>query len=154
MQPYHKAWLSVHPERTEQWLSERMADGFDVHHIDGDHENNETSNLVLIECGDHFMLHGTNRKISRFLNLKIKSEKTTAEAVRKGEGAYNLYPSCCGWGNVAIALGLDYFDGGQAVRIWAQRYAKSKSLPWPISLPRKGRKFPRHRYLSTPDTAA
>jgi hypothetical protein len=58
LQSYHHAWLSVHPHRSVEWLSERMADGFDVHHIDGDHANDEPSNLVLIECADHMRLHG------------------------------------------------------------------------------------------------
>ena len=31
-----KIWLSAHPHRSAKWLRERIADGFDVHHIDGD----------------------------------------------------------------------------------------------------------------------
>lgn len=34
-----------------------MRDGFDVHHLDGDHENNDPRNLVLIEHTDHMALH-------------------------------------------------------------------------------------------------
>lgn len=58
LEPYHWAWLSVHPERDEAWLRARLRDGFHVHHIDVDHGNNAPSNLVLIEAGDHFGLHG------------------------------------------------------------------------------------------------
>ncbi len=36
-------------------------EGFDVHHVDGDHENNLPDNLVLIEHRDHFMLHSGKR---------------------------------------------------------------------------------------------
>lgn len=32
-------------------------EGFDVHHLDGDHENNDPANLVLIEHTDHMMMH-------------------------------------------------------------------------------------------------
>lgn len=55
---HHLAWLEVHPDRTEQWLRDVLKDGFDVHHIDGDHANNAPSNLVLIEHLDHMGLHG------------------------------------------------------------------------------------------------
>lgn len=61
MTAHHSAWLSAHPERTAEWLLARLADGFDVHHINGDHEDNAPSNLVLIECGDHMMLHSGHR---------------------------------------------------------------------------------------------
>lgn len=54
---YHLAWLKSRPHRSEAWLRERMADGFDVHHIDGDSDNHDPANLVLIECSDHMMLH-------------------------------------------------------------------------------------------------
>lgn len=57
MQPYHEAWLTIHKHRTRAWLSARLKDGFDVHHIDGDHYNNDPRNLVLIECLDHMRLH-------------------------------------------------------------------------------------------------
>jgi hypothetical protein len=36
-----------------------------VHHLDGDHANNDTANLVLIECADHLMLHNGGRRIAR-----------------------------------------------------------------------------------------
>jgi hypothetical protein len=49
LQTYHYAWLKVHPERTEEWLLRMFREGFAVHHIDGDHENDEPDNLVLIE---------------------------------------------------------------------------------------------------------
>ena len=39
--------------------------GFDVHHMDGNHTNNDPSNLVLIEHGDHMMLHGKKRRLGR-----------------------------------------------------------------------------------------
>ena len=58
---YHQRWLADHPHRTEAWLRERLRDGFDIHHIDGDHQNNDPKNLVLIECQDHFRLHGNGR---------------------------------------------------------------------------------------------
>lgn len=58
LQNYHFVWLAAHPGRTEEWLRERMRDGFHIHHIDGDHSNDAAANLVLIEGGDHLRLHG------------------------------------------------------------------------------------------------
>lgn len=59
LQSYHRVWLSCHPGRTEQWLRERLADGFHVHHADGDHGNDAPSNLILIEGLDHMLIvHG------------------------------------------------------------------------------------------------
>ena len=54
---HHSAWLSVHSHRTRRWFVEKLKDGFDVHHLDGDHGNNEPSNLALIEHTDHMAIH-------------------------------------------------------------------------------------------------
>ena len=63
MLPHHAAWLSAHPERSAEWLAERVAEGFHVHHVDGDHDNNDQLNLVLIESGDHMMLHNGSSRL-------------------------------------------------------------------------------------------
>ncbi|MEN3238678.1 HNH endonuclease [Methylobacterium ajmalii] len=34
-----------------------LLDGFDVHHLDHDHANNDPANLVLIEAQDHMRVH-------------------------------------------------------------------------------------------------
>lgn len=54
---YACIWLDHHPDRSEDWLRARYADGFDIHHIDGDRNNNDINNLVLIEKRDHMRLH-------------------------------------------------------------------------------------------------
>jgi len=56
--PHHQAWLGLHPDRSEQWLRDRLADGFQVHHVDGDGKNDAPHNLVLIEGQDHIRMHG------------------------------------------------------------------------------------------------
>jgi hypothetical protein len=58
LEPHHAAWLAAHPHRTEEWLRARLADSFDVHHRDGEHDNDSPDNLVLIEHTDHMSLHG------------------------------------------------------------------------------------------------
>ena len=58
MEIYHEIWLDAHPRRTREWLEDKIKDGFVIHHIDGDHENNDPRNLLLCEGSDHMMLHG------------------------------------------------------------------------------------------------
>lgn len=55
---YHIAWLGAHPWYTAAWLKSKLVEGFDVHHIDGNHGNDDPNNLVLIEHSDHMMMHG------------------------------------------------------------------------------------------------
>lgn len=57
LEPYHHAWLLAHPERTPEWLLRMLAEGFQIHHMDGNHSNDDPKNLVLIEGGDHMMIH-------------------------------------------------------------------------------------------------
>lgn len=59
LKSYHLVWLSCHPERSADWLKQRLADGFHVHHADGDHGNDAPENLILIEGLDHMLIvHG------------------------------------------------------------------------------------------------
>lgn len=86
MKLWHTAWLSAHPYRTEEWLREKLRDGFDVHHMDGDKANNDSSNLVLIEHVDHMRLHGSpNIKLGRlgFSSRGPRRAKQKNDAVEK-----------------------------------------------------------------------
>lgn len=60
LKEYHLNWLIAHPHRTQEWLADKLKDGFDIHHLDGDHSNNSKENLVLIDHSDHMYLHGMN----------------------------------------------------------------------------------------------
>lgn len=66
---YHHVWLASHPHRTADWLAARLAEGFDVHHINGDHNDDTPDNLALIECADHMHLHGK----PNFLRMSLMS---------------------------------------------------------------------------------
>jgi hypothetical protein len=51
--PLHlRAWLVSHPNRTKEWLLQKIDEGFQVMYIDGNVENNDLSNLALIEEDD------------------------------------------------------------------------------------------------------
>lgn len=86
MQPHHFEWLSNHPDRTEQWLRDRLADGFQVHHLDCDHSNNDPNNLVLIDGDDHMRMHSIPvRRKHRTKTLVKKPHKRMATRLRAAE---------------------------------------------------------------------
>ena len=64
-------WCEANAKPIE-WLKDKIQEGFDVHHIDGDKLNEDPSNLVLIWCGDHMMLHGMGR-ICRVSRVRAKN---------------------------------------------------------------------------------
>jgi hypothetical protein len=55
---YRDVWLASHPGRSLQWLNSMFKQGFEIHHVDGNYNNNHPDNLVLIEAADHQRLHG------------------------------------------------------------------------------------------------
>jgi hypothetical protein len=101
---YHRNWLSTHPNRTEEWLRERLKDGFDIHHMDGNHDNNDSSNLVLIESQDHMSLHGGNA-IRRIGSTRKKSPYSI---IREEDNklVYSTYIELGSYSKAASSLGL------------------------------------------------
>lgn len=57
IQAHHRAWLSAHSWIAWEWLDAKLEEGFEVHHVDGDHSNNDPQNLVLVYNSDHKLLH-------------------------------------------------------------------------------------------------
>ena len=83
LQTYHHAWLSKHPTRNETWLLERLADGFHVHHVDGNHDNNDPRNLILIDGKDHMILHGMDP--AKVYRPKSSKPATGKKRIRRKE---------------------------------------------------------------------
>lgn len=76
MEEYHRIWLEHHDWRSEEWLRQKLKEGFDIHHIDGDHYNNKIENLVLTESSDHMHLHGMPlRQQARHAPIKSRKKK-------------------------------------------------------------------------------
>jgi len=73
MNKHQKAWLKANPHRSAAWLREKLADGFDIHHLDGNHDNDDPLNLLLIEVIDHMRLH--DLPLQRISAAKIRSDK-------------------------------------------------------------------------------
>jgi len=80
---YHRAWLSLHHNRDEAWLREKLREGFDVHHLDGNKENEAPENLVLIEHLDHMRLHGSTMTVGRLAFIKKKIRRATLKGIEK-----------------------------------------------------------------------
>ena len=107
VEPYHYAWMEVHPHLGVEWLEGKLREGFDIHHLDGDHGNNDPMNLVLIYCGDHMMLHNGSKRFSRVVGKRGGRKKRVVQ----GEPESGVDAVDWGWVNElyererAIALG-------------------------------------------------
>lgn len=127
LEAYHSAWLAEHPNRSEGWLRERLADGFHVHHADGDHFNDDPGNLVLIDGQDHMRLHGmkTGVFIHRSGGGQRGPQKMTLAA---GLLAYEARARGATWSEAAREAAC---GGNNSAAGAAAKYAQSASLPWP-----------------------
>lgn len=140
MMPHHLAWLSAHPDRSEAWLSEKIAEGFDVHHVDKNKANNAPENLVLIDHEDHMRLHGL-----KMVRYKKTPEETHREKFIRGWVAYDKRSSGCVWREVGAVVGISHAKG------LAEYYAESRGLPHPNENYRPrvtGPRIPREIFLS------
>lgn len=125
MAPHHEAWLSAHPGRTREWLSRMLSDGFDVHHLDSDHSNNDPNNLVLIEADDHQRLHGASVRTA----AKRQAAKDRTHA--SGREFYERRARGEKWSDIADdALGSRLHSARAMGR--AKLYAMATSREWPV----------------------
>jgi len=119
---YHEKWLECHSHRTEEWLKDRLKDGFDIHHVDGNHHNNDPSNLVLIECSDHMMMHGCGiaKRVLRYKTYEKR--RPDLEYLSRGQASYNR----------RLRKWDKWSEIGKSNMLAAKVWAKSSGMPWPI----------------------
>lgn len=68
-----------------------LLDGFDVHHVDGDHSNDASDNLVLMDAVDHMRMHGPRlrdgialwRRNLGFRSAQAKEARNAADAANR-----------------------------------------------------------------------
>jgi hypothetical protein len=133
MLPHHEAWLLAHPDRTAEWLRRMLAEGFDVHHLDGNHNNNDPGNLLLIETQDHNeILHGT--KWVRRFGLRRPVYTPPADLAARDKGIYEAYVSHGNLSEIVRTFGVSR----SRIGVLARKYAVLNGLPWaPLTRKRK-----------------
>ena len=94
--------------------------GYDIHHLDGNKENNDSDNLVCIPHDIHFLYHYSNRNKSGIMRVHKHTSK-----------------SC----NQGYTWSYKYIEDGETKRINSislkklQKKVKDKGLPWLIINP-------------------
>ena len=130
LEEYHKVWLECHPGRDEEWLRAVFREDFGIHHIDGNYDNNDPTNLVLIYWGDHAMIHNGLKRPIREVKLRDtrRSKPPWSKSLVVGERCFNLRCEGVSWEKVAETEGLP--DKSVALK-QARRYARAmeKTLP-------------------------
>jgi len=144
MEHYHNVWLGHHPNRTVDWLRERLKDGFGIHHIDGDHENNAPENLVLLDWTDHRMIHA-GKKSKIVVKPKLPPRPTSAH-MALGKLCYTGAMQGSNW----RALGKRYGITTATARRYAKVYAASESAEWIDGLGEPPRKKAAQRKAKRP----
>jgi hypothetical protein len=120
MQDYHKVWIEDRGV-DEDYLKAALLSGFDMHHLDGDHENNDPSNLILIHHLDHVMLHKSIPIPQRGLVWHDKEGYVNTKLIR-GEKAYKEKASGKMWKDINV----------KNAQPCAKYFAQKNNLPWPI----------------------
>lgn len=134
MMNYHFIWLENHPNRTKEWLQERLTDGFDIHHADGNHANDDPNNLVLIECNDHMRLHGLSldRLLSAGKAARSEEREAHQERVRDiRKACYEKKDARTPWSAIGREFKPDSLQPAPWARSMAMRHADENGLPFP-----------------------
>ena len=145
MKSHHEAWLKAHPEVSELWLAQALEQGFDIHHLDENHKNNDPENLILIYHTDHMRLHHNwetqtssndafrTEGIGQWLTNDELEIRIGKKLVR-GERAYNLkrqFPDKT-WKEIGHEVG--YIGKGIVMKTIAiaKQWAVYHEKEWPI----------------------
>jgi len=132
---YHTIWLSSHTNRTPEWLEMALANGFQIHHADGNHDNNDPSNLVLIERSDHLNLHnnkGLGRKVNGEWVTEAELSRIKLRKVAIGQSAYDIRKvEGLAWAKIGTRLGYEPRKAA-SVATTARAYANYHNLEWPL----------------------
>lgn len=135
MNEHHEAWLRAHPDRSRTWFLTRLAEGFEVHHLDSDPTNNRPENLVLLEERDHKRVHS--------LHMARERTEREAEAAVLGRLIYEARVEPMMWREAyERVVGTDTPLGGCArAQHLAKLYADRAGRPWPPLIPVDFRKM-------------
>lgn len=130
--PHHAAWLRRNTHRDAEWLQRMIDDGFEVHHLNEDEHNNDPTNVVLLDMGDHALLHGVTLAPSVFYERKqgaaLRRQRQSEFARTRGALAYQLRAEGRFWAHIAAETGFDESLIASATK----EYAHAMKLKWPL----------------------
>lgn len=126
MKDYHYAWLSDHPERSEEWLRDRLREGFHVHHLNGDHDDNHPENLVLLEGSDHMMLH-TGGKRTKLGRMRTPQARLQEKLPYVGPSVFKMRKKGLSWAQIVKETEIPE----SKVKRDVEQHAKEKGLAVP-----------------------
>ncbi len=136
---YHKIWMEKHGVSAE-WMEQALRNGFDIHHVDGDHTNNEPGNLVMIYHGDHFQFHGGSPGLRNLVNIKgkwVDKEEWEAQSLSDGRKAYEIRASGKPWLDVKAQIPSAWHK--------AKKFAQHSGKEWPIPVKISAKSHAKHR---------
>jgi len=116
------------------WLRFVLKAGFDIHHLDGDHDNNVPENLVLIEHVDHMRLHGAKTGFKRELET-VKARRKAAfleEGQRAYEAALHVRKTATYASGIWVEAGRLSGLRGARAQSRARLWATENGLEWPL----------------------
>lgn len=126
MKEYQLNWLKESGKSIE-WLRSAFENGFDIHHLDGNHNNNNPNNLVLIYTRDHMMIHTGVKTLQRMTPCEwVDNKEYYEKKTDLGKKGYNLRKEKLKWGEIAERLNSDISSVYNATRM----YAEYRDLPW------------------------
>lgn len=133
MQEHHYRWLERHPDRDEAWLRQAIDQGFDIHHVDGDHYNNDPNNLVLIERRDHCLIHGFSENFTRSLETpQKKPRQPSKKTLKRGFEAQRMHDEGLPWREIGKALGCSHvaaIKAAETYRKWKDNGGLNRKMP-------------------------
>lgn len=140
LQEHHWVWLESRPDRDREWLKLRLLDGFQVHHIDGDHANNTPHNLALVEGADHMKFHGhfgfTEAIVARRVQKRLRRIAAVNRRIldeRRSELSYRLRLDGFRWDQITEHLWPTSRPHYTAMAA-AKKLAERQRLRWPVEM--------------------
>lgn len=111
--------------------------GFDIHHMDGDHDNNDPANLVLIEHTDHMRLHGMTGlgRVAMMHTVQAAKEARRIKFLAEGKLAYETAlakrETATHASGLWVCTARETKLGAKAINR-AKLWADENNLEWPL----------------------
>jgi hypothetical protein len=94
---YHKVWREHHGEIPRDDKGRRL----EIHHIDGNKENNDISNLSLVTIEEHYRIHEVQGDVGACLAILMRMNSTPEERSNMAKLAHQKNPEIARKGGLA-----------------------------------------------------